>query len=332
MTQYSFDDALTGSTISCDYPGLQAMKVRDGIQIPEGCESLFFPGCSLINYALPLVQSVYDLLLGAGQVQGMSLLCCGKILSYEPNGDVVRDSFELQLIERVAESSVKRFICTCPNCVQALRDAFARDERTASVEVVPLPVVLAEMGYRIDEGVARKHLAEALAAGGYVADSVDADDAAAVAELKFAVHDSCPDRDTNEFAEGVRAMLPEGLYAEMAHSKKKSICCGSLVRAMGKFDAADKQAASRGKETLEAGASGIITACVSCAFQISVAQQNVPAFHYLELLYDWRINWRYVDSWMKLRFLFNDSLGVTDATEGGRSFVGIGESSVQAGE
>ena len=332
MTQYSFDDALTGSAITCDYPGLQAMKVRDGIQVPEGCESLFFPGCSLINYALPLVQSVYDLLAGAGKVQGLSLLCCGKILSYEPNGDVVRDSFELQLIERVAETGVKRFICACPNCVKALREAFARDERTASVEVVPLPVVLAELGYRIDEGIARKHLAQALATNAYAADAVNAEDAAAVTELKFAVHDSCPDRDFGEFAEGIRSMLPEGLHSEMAHNRKRSICCGSLVRAMGKFDAADKQANSRGVETLEAGAQGMITTCVSCAFQMSVAQRNVPVFHYLELLYDWRIDWQYADAWMKLRFLFSDSLGVVDATEGGRSFVGIGDSGVQVGE
>ena len=41
------------------------------------CASLFFPGCSLINYGLPLVQSVYDLLKSAGEVEGISLLCCG---------------------------------------------------------------------------------------------------------------------------------------------------------------------------------------------------------------------------------------------------------------
>ena len=32
---------------------------------------------------MPLVQSVYDLLKGANACDGISLLCCGKILEYE---------------------------------------------------------------------------------------------------------------------------------------------------------------------------------------------------------------------------------------------------------
>ena len=65
MDEYVFDDALANSTVTCTYPGLQTAKaahINDNVP----CESLFFPGCSFINYALPLVQSVYDLLKGAG--------------------------------------------------------------------------------------------------------------------------------------------------------------------------------------------------------------------------------------------------------------------------
>ena len=89
---YAFDDALTGSSITCDYPGLQALMVERSDE-PSTCASLFFPGCSLINYGLPLVQSVYDLLKSAGEVDGISLLCCGKILQYEPDGPAQRRSF-----------------------------------------------------------------------------------------------------------------------------------------------------------------------------------------------------------------------------------------------
>lgn len=69
---YAFDDALTGSSITCDYPGLQTLMVERSDE-PNTCASLFFPGCSLINYGLPLVQSVYDLLKSAGEVDGISL-------------------------------------------------------------------------------------------------------------------------------------------------------------------------------------------------------------------------------------------------------------------
>ena len=80
MNPYVFEDALTSSEVSCDYPGLQALMVEHAAT-PKACPTLFFPGCSLINYALPLVKSVYDLLREAGWADGISLLCCGKILS-----------------------------------------------------------------------------------------------------------------------------------------------------------------------------------------------------------------------------------------------------------
>ena len=82
MSGYVYDDALTGSRVTCGYPELSAWV--EPPRKPEGedapVKSLYFPGCSFINYSLPLVQAVYDLLKGAGRVDGVSLVCCGKIL------------------------------------------------------------------------------------------------------------------------------------------------------------------------------------------------------------------------------------------------------------
>ena len=88
MDEYAFEDALANSKVTCTFPGLEAVSVASSGE--SACESLFFPGCSFINYAMPLVQSVYDLLEGAGQVDGISLLCCGKILEYEGDGGAAR--------------------------------------------------------------------------------------------------------------------------------------------------------------------------------------------------------------------------------------------------
>lgn len=85
MEPYVFDDVLTGSTVTCAYPGLDASAAK-GASAPAACPSLFFPGCSFVNYGLPLVKATYDLLKDAGRVDGMSLLCCGKILGFEPMG------------------------------------------------------------------------------------------------------------------------------------------------------------------------------------------------------------------------------------------------------
>ena len=306
MEDYVFDDVLAGSTVACAFPGLGTrVAAADG---PLRARTLFVPGCSLINYALPLVKAVYDLLAGAGRVEGISLLCCGKILSFEPDGKAVRAAFEDQLCELVA---------ACPNCVAALRGALAEDERTAGVEVVPLPLELDALGYRVDARVAERLLAEELEAG---ADFYEACAEGARPPLRFSVHDSGPDRATGEFADGLRALMPAELTVEPAHARRSSQCCGSLVRAAGHADKALAQSQARGAEAVEAGGSAIVAACVSCSFLLSVSQWRVPVFHYLELLFDWRIDWRAADAYMKLRFLFDEP-----AADGGeaRPFKGL---------
>ncbi|HIW77490.1 MULTISPECIES: heterodisulfide reductase-related iron-sulfur binding cluster [Gordonibacter] len=328
MDEYAFDDVLTGGTVT--FAGLRlGAAVSAGVDAgaPRRCATLFFPGCSLLNYALPLVQSVYDLLREADVVEGISLLCCGKILSFEPDGANVRAAFEDELRDHVAAAGVERIVAACPNCVAALSAALAADERTAHVQVVALPGELAKLGYRIDAEVARRMLGDGVKA--YAAAGCGAGAAATAGDdLKFCVHDSCPDRESGAFADGVRALLPPELVVEAAHIRKKSFCCGSLLRAAGKFDAADKQARRHGEEAVEVQAAGIVTACVSCAFQLSMAQTAVPVFHYLELLYDWRVDWRGADQYMKLRFLFDEP----DEAGSGRAYAGLaGEAADAAG-
>lgn len=317
MDTYSFSDALTGSTLNCTYPGLQTLMIEaDGM--PQPCASVFFPGCSFINYGLPLVDAVYNLLKEAGVVEGISLLCCGKILRYEENGAQIRADYEGQLRERLAALNVRKIVTACPNCVKALRDALAIDPKTAGIQVIALPTVLAQLGYRIDQEVALSMLSQVMEAG---KDYFETD--LTLREPKFCIHDSCPDRATGEFADGVRTLLGEAAFNECEHNRKTSFCCGSLVRATGNYEAADKQAQRHGDEAIRAQATGIMTACVSCAFQLSMAQRKVPVFHYLELLYNYRIDWYELDMWMKLRFLFDESLGVDELRKSSRTYVGL---------
>ena len=300
MDTYTFEDALASSTVSCTYPDLQATRVLHGesSHADTACTSLFFPGCSFLNYGLPLVQAVYDLLRSAGQVDGISLLCCGKILAYEGDGGVARAAYEQQFREHIVPAGVKRIVTACPNCVESLRNLLAADEASSDIEVVPLPVLLAEMGYRIDADIA-----DALA---------KQDERVGDAPAVFCVKDSCPDRATGEFADALRTLMPAELTVEPAHNRKRSICCGSKPRAAGQMEAAQKCSLRHGEEALAAGANAIVTACMSCTFLLSLLQKDVPVFHYLELLFNWRIGWDWADQYMKLRFLFDDALGTRE--------------------
>lgn len=306
MRDYAFTDALTGSIIEFNYD-MGNVSLTKGAEAPKGNRSIFFPGCSFLNYAMPLVSAVNETLLQHEVVDGISILCCGKILSYEEGGQLLRDAFEEQMRERVSELGIERIVCACPNCVKALREAFAGDERTKDIELAVLPQVLADLGYRVDAGVAARML------------KGDED-----ADILLSVHDSCPDRSTGEFARGLRAILPDGIWADPEHSWKRSVCCGSLPRAAGKVEQADRCAAINGQEAEALGADAIVTACMSCSFQMNMAQAFAPAVHFLELLYDWRIDWSTVGYWMKLRFLFDESMGAIE-NPSGRSYVGLGE-------
>ncbi len=336
MDEYVFEDVLANSTVTCTYPDLRATRVAHGISDADervaadngervaadaqdgeqlvaeaderaadaACESLFFPGCSFLNYGLPLVKAVYDLLHDAGRVGGISLLCCGKILQYEdPTGDM-RAAFEQQLREHIVAAGVKRIVAACPNCVGALRPLLEADPATADVQVVALPAELVEMGYRVDAGVAEEMIR---------ADERVGADGPAI----FCAKDSCPDHKTGEFAEALRAIMPEGMVVDPEHNRSKSICCGSRPRAAGNMKGAQKCTRMNADEALAAGAGALVTACVSCTFLLSTSQRDLPVFHYLELLYNWRIAWDYADQYMKLRFLFDDALGT-------REFKGLG--------
>ena len=300
MDEYAFEDALANSTVTCSYPDLHATRVAHGTSADsEPCETLFFPGCSFINYGLPLVKAVYDLLYDAGRADGISLLCCGKILQYEDESGTARKMFEGQLREHILSAGVRRIVAACPNCVGALRPLLAADPATADVEVVALPAELVELGYRVDAGVAEEMAR---------ADERIGADGPAI----FCVKDSCPDRPTGEFADSLRAIMPAELIVEPEHNRKQAICCGSRPRAAGKFEAAQKCTRMNADEALAAGAGAIVSACMSCSFLMSQQQKDLPVFHYLELLYNWRIYWDYADQYMKLRFLFNDSLGARE--------------------
>ena len=293
MDDYVFEDVLAGSTVSCSYPGLEAVRTAPAGEKPVS-KSLFFPGCSFLNYAMPLVQSVYDLLRNAGEVDGISVLCCGKILEYEGDGGVARAAFEQQFREHIAETDVQRIVAACPNCVSALRKLLAVDEATAGIEVVPLPKLLVEMGYTIDPSTA--------------AAMVHADPRIDESEpVVFCPKDSCPDRKTGEFADALRAIMPADILVEPKFARKRSYCCGSRPRAAGHYDLGDKMARRHGDHAREVGANAIVTACISCTFSLVGSGCSVPVFHYLELLFNWNIPWYLADGYMKLRFLFDDA-------------------------
>ena len=299
MGRVVYEDALTGSAIALDGYAYDLLDGAEHTHVHTPAHSVFFPGCSVINFAQPLMKSVYEMLTELREVDGISLLCCGKLLAFEPDADVLCPAFCSELVRSVCENGVDRIVTACPNCTAELRRTLGDDPASADVEVVVLPEVLASRGValsadRVQAFFERNGIP-------YAGDAP-----------KLAVHDSCPDRARGEFARGVRSLVPEGMLVEMEHNRASSLCCGSLAKAAGKSDAAVRQSERRGQEGAAAGADALVTACMSCASQLSNFQSTLPVVHYLELLCDERIDWAALPPYLQMRFLFEARSGKRD--------------------
>lgn len=298
-------DALTGHVIAVSADGAAARVVEK--RPVEGAPSVFFPGCSLVNYAPALVSVLSDYLKGEGIAQGTSLLCCGKILDFEEEGAARRAAVDEKMREAFARAGVRRIVAACPNCAAALRGALAVSGAPA-VKVVPLPRALADVGCRIDEGA----LARTLAAKGVSCDG----------SARLWVHDSCPDRGEYGFGHGMRELLPEAFLID-ANRAPASRCCGSTARAAGRFEAAASQGARRAETAASFGADALVCGCMSCAASLTMAQTALPVFHYLEFLCEYPMDWRLLARPMALRFLLEDR--PRGADDFGRDFIDLSQ-------
>ena len=243
-----FEDALNGET--------------------DRCESLFFPGCTLTTYAPELTRAVSEYLQQAGEVDGMTTLCCGNplaLLGLAPR----YETYARGIGKRCAERGIRRIVTGCPNCHHALRRAQEMGFIDAGIEMCALPRVLAQMGAHVP-----------------ATRTIEAD------ARTFSVHDSCYDRYDGAFGLSVRALLPQGSCREMRHHGRESLCCGSggLVSYYD-VSVCEARRARRMAEFRECGADCLVTACTSCANSMLRCDAGAPVRHYLELVFGIEIDW-----------------------------------------
>jgi len=246
----------------------QGVRYDDALAAGEPCESVFFPGCTLTTYAPALTRATMAFLRDAGLAAGMTDLCCGKPVRLMGLAQQY-DGYAQAIGARLAAHGVRRVIAGCPNCYYELLHAKEQGLIDAGIEVQALPRVLLEAGLRVPEE------------RGVAADA-----------RTFSVHDSCSDRQTDEFGSAVRALLPSGSCREMRHHGADTICCGSGgVVSYYDVRVCEGRRARRMAEFGDTGADCLVTACVSCANSMLRADGAAPVRHYLELLFDVEIDW-----------------------------------------
>jgi Fe-S oxidoreductase len=175
------------------YEGRGTSRKYTYYTLPKGCDTVFFPGCTLPGTRPDKVIKVYEHLRQHIPSIGMVLDCCTK-----PSHDLGREAYMTAMFGEMKlylqEAGVKTVLVACPNCYKV----FSRYGAPLSVRTVY--EVLAEHGLP-------------------VASRVDG---------TVTVHDPCAVR----FEEGIHAAVrnliaDSGLTVEeMPHTRTMTLCCG----------------------------------------------------------------------------------------------------------
>ncbi|MCX5806103.1 MAG: VTT domain-containing protein [Proteobacteria bacterium] len=216
--------------------------------LPEGCDTVFFPGCTLSGTRSEKVILSYQKLKEKISSLGIVLDCCLK-----PSHDLGREehftSMFGEMRDYLVEHGVKNVIVACPNC----HKIFAR----------------------YGKGLSTKTIYEVLAES-----SIDVNDGE---KGKVTVHDPCAVRFEVAIHESVRKLIEKQGYIveEMSHAGCRTLCCGEggAVSALD-HNLAGKWGRLRQEET---GGKKIVTYCAGCANKLSSLG---PTAHILDTLWE----------------------------------------------
>jgi Fe-S oxidoreductase len=260
---FSYVDALdSGTSVGAD----GADDVGGGGAGNEGPSSLFWPGCTLSSYSKELTEAVFAFLKGKDRTCGMSVKCCGNIIRYAA-GRTAYVTYGERLASELEEKGIKRIVTACPNCYRSFKEL---SQRELDIEVISLSQTLADEGLRVMPNPA---------------DSAEP-------STPFCIHDSCPDRSCGIEAAVVRRLCEGVELREMKHNRSHSQCCG-LGRLQFLSDplASAAQRERRINEFVATGAKQLVTYCLSCTNAFQDMPPGLSSVHYLELLFNIRVDW-----------------------------------------
>ena len=216
--------------------------------LPEGCDTVLFPGCTLSGTRPDKVMKLYKYLNMTIPGLGIVLDCCTK-----PSHDLGREGYFNSMFQEMkdylVQNGVRKVIVACPNCYK----------------------IFSTYGGVISAQTAYEYLSEN--------DLPDTENSAG----PVTVHDPCVLRFEEKIHSSVRDLLSrKGLtITEMPHSRKKTLCCGEggsvgfLSPRLSKKWGTLRKKESDGKR--------IITYCAGCANSLG---KLTPTSHLLDLLFE----------------------------------------------
>jgi len=241
-----FDKAAYRRILAYERRGTSALFSWYGL--PQGCDTVFFPGCNLPGTRPEVTRRMFRHLQQIIPAVGIVLDCCTK-----PSHDLGRrayfESMFGEMINYLKERGVKTVLAACPSCFQIFQ------EHGQGIRVRTVYEVIHEAG---------------------------GTEGAPFSGREVAVHDPCALRNEAAVHQAVRSLLAGmGLTpAEMQHSGKRTVCCGEGgMAAYVKPEFADSWAGIRAREY---NGRQVVTYCAGCTAYL---KRTVPIIHIADLLY-----------------------------------------------
>jgi Fe-S oxidoreductase len=216
--------------------------------LPEGCDTVFFPGCTFTGTRSEAVLALQERLEASVPNLGIVLDCCTK-----PSHDLGRDEYFRtmfgELRDNLVRGGIRTVLVACPNCYKVFQ------RYGGALQVRSIYELLAERG-----GPDLPPLVGTVT-----------------------VHDPCVIRDVSHVRDSARTLLRgTGLQVqEMQSTGRKTLCCGE-GGGVGLVDPELAQSWGRRRRT-EANGHRVVTYCAGCAAQLG---RHVPTSHVADLLLD----------------------------------------------
>lgn len=216
--------------------------------LPDGCTTVFFPGCTFAGTRSEAVLAIQEHLQRSIPHLGVVLDCCTK-----PSHDLGRHAYFLAMFGEMKTylmaQGVRTVLVACPNCYKVFR------RYGAPIQVQTIYEVFAE-----GRGLPQAHL-----------------------KGTVTIHDPCVMRDEGAVQEAVRTLVhTAGLEVEeMPGSRQRTLCCGE---GGGVGFVAPELARQWGVERrTQAGKRPVVTYCAGCVGQL---RRTMQAIHIMDLLLD----------------------------------------------
>ena len=217
--------------------------------LPEGCDTIFFPGCTLPGSRPEQTLKLYRHMAGSIPSWGVGLDCCTK-----PSPDLGQEGYFRAMFGDMKgfllQNGVRRVIVACPNCAKM----FGR--YGAPLEVATLYEILLASPVK-----------SILPPGDPI----------------ITVHDPCVFRFDGHIQAAARELLSRSGWKiqEMRHHGENTLCCG--LGASAGCAAPDHAEAWRRFRLEEAAGRPIVTYCSGCAGYLN---DEGRSFHILDLILD----------------------------------------------